>query len=79
MEVPFRMVKAGRIETGIVRFNGDWPGVFIRGDEALGKVHCLKVAATLTENILLRNDLLQLAELFESANSAQEFTPVSVR
>jgi hypothetical protein len=25
---------AGRIETGPVQFNDDWPGVFIRGDNA---------------------------------------------
>lgn len=24
----------GRVETGVVRFNDDWPGVFIRGDDA---------------------------------------------
>jgi len=24
-----------RIETGAVQFNDDWPGLFIRGDEAL--------------------------------------------
>jgi hypothetical protein len=25
----------GRVETGPVRFNDDWTGIFIRGDEAL--------------------------------------------
>jgi hypothetical protein len=24
-----------RLETGVVQINGDWPGVFIRGDDAL--------------------------------------------
>jgi hypothetical protein len=26
---------ADRVETGVVQFGADWPGVFIRGDEAL--------------------------------------------
>lgn len=26
--------KQARIETGVVRFGSDWPGVFIRGDDA---------------------------------------------
>lgn len=25
-----------RLETGAVQFGNDWPGVFIRGDEAIG-------------------------------------------
>lgn len=25
----------GRVETGLIQFNDDWPGVFIRGDHAL--------------------------------------------
>lgn len=25
-----------RVETGIVQFGNDWPGVFIRGDNAMG-------------------------------------------
>lgn len=28
--------QANRVETGSVQFGEDWPGVFIRGDEALG-------------------------------------------
>lgn len=27
--------RPGRVETGPVRFDDDWPGVFIRGDQAL--------------------------------------------
>ena len=27
-----------RVETGAVQFGDDWPGVFIRGDEAFGLV-----------------------------------------
>ena len=30
-----------RIETGVVQFNDDWPGVFIRGDNALHFGHII--------------------------------------
>jgi hypothetical protein len=33
-----------RIETGPVQFGDDWPGVFIRGDNALWFAKCLEVA-----------------------------------
>ena len=29
----------GRVETGVVQFGGDWPGVFVRGDDALALAH----------------------------------------
>lgn len=32
----------GRVETGIVQFGNDWPGVFIRGDSAMHYARCLK-------------------------------------
>jgi len=39
---PFRMYPhAERVETGPVQFNDDWPGVFIRGDNALWLAMCL--------------------------------------
>jgi hypothetical protein len=25
----------GRVETGAIQFGGDWPGLFIRGDDAM--------------------------------------------
>ncbi len=28
----------GRVETGAIQFGGDWPGLFIRGDDAMGLV-----------------------------------------
>lgn len=28
--------QAERVETGVIRFGDDWPGVFIRGDNAAG-------------------------------------------
>lgn len=35
-----------RVETGVVEFDGDWPGVFIRGDNAAGYYARLKAADT---------------------------------
>ena len=32
-----------RVETGPVQFGGDWPGVFIRGDNALYFAHVLEM------------------------------------
>ena len=37
-----------RVETGVIQFGDDWPGVFIRGDHALQFAHCLEMA--LSEN-----------------------------
>jgi len=34
-----------RIETGVVQFGEDWPGIFIRGDQAIGMSELLKVIA----------------------------------
>lgn len=36
-------VAAKRIETGVVQFDGDWPGVFIRGDEALAMASLIEL------------------------------------
>ena len=39
MAKPFPLPSPGpglRVETGVIQFEGDWPGIFIRGDEALG-------------------------------------------
>ena len=33
-----------RVETGVVRFQGDWPGIFIRGDNAFFLAGCIKQA-----------------------------------
>ena len=29
-------IEGGRVETGSLQFGDDWPGVFIRGDDAIG-------------------------------------------
>lgn len=30
-----------RVETGAIQFGDDWPGLFIRGDNAMFAAHCL--------------------------------------
>lgn len=37
-------VAARRVEIGVVQFDGDWPGVFIRGDEALALARQIEMA-----------------------------------
>jgi len=36
-----RLPNGGRMETGPLQFGDDWPGVFIRGDEAIGFANIL--------------------------------------
>ena len=38
----------GRVETGSVQFGDDWPGLFIRGDEAF---HLMLLIRELTEKL----------------------------
>lgn len=33
-----------RINTGALQFDGDWPGIFIRGDEAMTMANNLRAA-----------------------------------
>jgi hypothetical protein len=67
-----------RVETGKMQFENDWPGVFIRGDEALGYAAAIRrfLAATEVPRHLsddetaewrnCRPELLELAALLES-------------
>jgi hypothetical protein len=38
-----------RVETGVMSHKGDWPGIFIRGDDALSYAAQLRVALTFAE------------------------------
>jgi len=31
-----------RVESGVMQFGDDWPGIFIRGDEAMGRASLLR-------------------------------------
>lgn len=33
--------KEQRLETGVVQCKDDWPGIFIRGDDAVRMAHCI--------------------------------------
>ena len=77
-----------RLETGVVQEDGDWLGVFIRGDDAFGLgvqvLHALNrlgpEAETDTINlVILRNSLKSLAELLDSCNTRNNPQPQMIR
>lgn len=41
---------SGRIKTGAMRFRGDWPGLFIRGDDCMGLFDKLNAAFKMAED-----------------------------
>jgi len=54
------------METGAVRFGDDWPGIFIRGDSALGNASILRTLVERVDYKPAKIFLTELAELFES-------------
>jgi hypothetical protein len=56
-----------RIETGVLKINDDWPGFFMRGDEAIGTAisirHVLKHGNEVAMKSLLQSLALQLGEV----------------
>lgn len=76
-----------RLETGVIQEGNDWPGVFIRGDDAFGAgvqlLHALErlgpEAETDTINlVILRNSLKYLANLLDSCNTRNNPQPQRV-
>jgi hypothetical protein len=70
--------QATRVATGPLKFRDDWPGVFIRGDEALGyagKLRVLLVGAEKRASELTQDEIAawmrvqQLADLLESCRA----------
>lgn len=59
-----------RVETGAVRFGDDWPGVFIRGDNAGWFAHQLRTALEHLppSHVILKATLLGLAGTLESSD-----------
>ena len=67
-----------RIDTGPIRFNNDWPGIFIRGDDAMSYLPWLEKARdqqrddSLTRNmldgliVLLKSCYLKNAETLQN-------------
>jgi hypothetical protein len=70
-----------RVESGAVQFDDDWPGVFIRGDEACYFAHLLGMWKQCVERGepmpgLYAMQLDRLAELLDECNmTKQEPTP----
>lgn len=54
-----------RVETGVVQFGNDWPGVFIRGDNGAG--YALALESVKPENPIVAMQLKELAALFHAA------------
>jgi hypothetical protein len=59
----------GRVETGPLQINDDWPGLFVRGDACIYYAQFLAAAAEATpeEHVGLSSGLRSLADLFASA------------
>jgi hypothetical protein len=63
-----------RVETGPVRFGGDWAGVFIRGDEALGNAVALRGIIYRHRSVLSvvdRSNLERILSLLESCDERE--------
>jgi len=78
---PFNTYEHGtRVETGPVQFNDDWPGVFIRGDNAAWLALCLSQYKRSIEagekpswtDELALDELLHLLQGSHISNSVQE-------
>ena len=60
-----------RVDTGPLRFGDDWPGIFIRGDQA-GELSCqLKYISTKLDRHLSKK-LLSIAKLLDSSYIPQQ-------
>jgi hypothetical protein len=71
MEIKVRNLDAQeeRVETGVVQFGDDWPGVFIRGDDAFNYANMLKAVLHSTEaGSIARVATKELIDLLESSN-----------
>lgn len=61
-----------RVETGIVQFDDDWPGVFIRGDNAMHYAMCLENPDFALSPSIIRG----LIELLKSCQVSDVPSPV---
>lgn len=58
---------SGRPETGPMQFGDDWPGVFIRGDNAFCYAMCVRRAIELCgDDFIMSSELRCLARILES-------------
>ena len=69
----FEQASSPRPETGVARFQWDWPGIFMRGDDALGYAMTIRDVLLTTQHTdfdpVARLRLQELAELLESCKS----------
>jgi len=56
-----------RVETGVVQFNDDWPGVFIRGDDCRGYAMAIKAMLEGRTDRLTLSELEGLGRLLDSS------------
>lgn len=55
------LVNRVRMETGMMRFQGDWPGLFIRGDDATGLMVSVRAVLDFAEKSLPPVRLVDIA------------------
>ena len=67
-----------RVETGGIKFGEDWPGLFVRGDEAMGIVVAVKYLSNFFEAIPREeyNKNENLLELLSKLNKLQEIKDI---
>lgn len=61
-----------RLETGVVEVNDDWPGIFIRGDNAFAYSSYLINFISDPTNLFYKDAILSLAELLNECNENKE-------
>ena len=57
---------SGRVPTGAIQFQEDWPGLFVRGDEAIGLMASIRILVERVgqhEDPVVRTMLASLSEL----------------
>lgn len=77
-----------RLETGVVQDEGDWPGIFIRGDDVINHMLVCKIAANILRgqvdnpsmSEMTAFHLDKLVELLNKSNVNDEsFDPAAVQ
>jgi len=59
-----------RLETGVVQAEGDWPGIFIRGDQSGDFIAMLNALKGLDDRLASRAD--EMIAFFKSCEADQE-------
>lgn len=63
--------KGPRVETGVIQFGDDWPGVFIRGDAAFGYAIYLRTLLNGGDDLIALASNQGLLSLLESSQNAR--------